>query len=157
LGLFNAHIEAKEHQAALDVSRRMPAAVRATLDTRADFAATLAFLYYSTDQLAAGDEALRRALDLASRSDSEQALNARLAVANLPITGGQRDRAASLYQQTVAAHPDSVLAWQGLVGAYAEMRAFPRVLAAVRSMPRASRDTASESPDFLNAVALAHT
>ena len=80
LGLINSHLAAKNPKAALDAANRIPPATRQQLEKRADYLAEMAFVYYRTNQASAGELALRRALDAASSSDSEEALNARLEV-----------------------------------------------------------------------------
>jgi tetratricopeptide (TPR) repeat protein len=153
LGLMKAQIAAKNPQAAITTSQRIPPAAKQQIEARPDYLAEMAQAYYKTNHPAEGDQLLRRALDAANRSDSEQALSVRLEIAGALMDQGKPDRALDIYQHATASHPDNVLAWQGLVGAYARTRDFTHARAAVRSMPQASYEGANKDPGFLNSVA----
>jgi cellulose synthase operon protein C len=153
LGLMKAQIASNNPQAAIATSQRIPSLARQPIEVRPDYLAELAQAYYKTNHPAEGDQMLRRALDAASRSDSEQALNVRLEIAGTLMDQGKMDRAINIYQNATASHPENALAWQGLVGAYARTRDFAHARAAVRSMPQRPYEAASKDPGFLNSVA----
>jgi tetratricopeptide (TPR) repeat protein len=152
-GLIKAQLDANDPEAMLETVRRVPQGTRPQLDARPEFTARVALAFYSTDQLAAGDQALRNALDQADRADNEEALNVRLEIASLLLKQGRNDGAVSIYTQAVDSHPDNSVAWEGLIGAYAQVRDFAKAIAAVRSMPRSSYEAAVNRSGFLNAVA----
>src|SRR5262249_19180774 len=143
--------------AAIETSRRVPPSVRADLESRPDYSSKMAMAFYATGQTDAADQTVQRVLADAARKDSEAALNARLEIAGMLTKQGHHDRAIPIYQQAVQAHPDNVPAWQGLIGAYTELRDFSRVRAAVGSMPREAFDKAGANFGFLDAAALAYS
>src|SRR5207244_8975072 len=106
-------------------------AVREQLEKRPDYESRLALAFYATGNAEAGDRALRRSIELAGRSDTDEAVNSRLDVARVLMDRGDRDRAVSIYQQAVNARPAIGAAWEGLIGAYAQMKDFNRALAAL--------------------------
>jgi len=153
LGLIKSHLAAKNPKAALDAANRIPPAARQQLEKRADYLAEMAFVYYRTNQASAGELALRRALDAAGGSDSEEALAARLEVASVLMDQGDVDRAVLIYKQAAVSQPKNPVPWQGMVGAYLRKKDLAQAKAAIRSMPQSSFDAASKDSGFLSSVA----
>ena len=157
LGLVRVQIASKDTAAAIRTFQRLPAAVRQKVETRPDYLAELSLVLYAQGRESDGDQVLQHALEAARRDDSEDALATRLQLADLLVQQGRGDRAVRIYTQATERHPTEVLAWQGLIGAYATARDFDRALAAVRAMPPATYDLASRNPGFLNAVAAGYS
>jgi tetratricopeptide (TPR) repeat protein len=153
-GLMKSQVGAKTPQAAIDTAQRIPATASQQLEARPDYWSEMALAYYSARQSSAGDQALQKALNIASSSsENDDALNARLEIASILMDAGQTLRAIDIYKQASQSHPDNSAAWEGLVGARARMHDWSRAKIAVRSMPQASYDAAAKNPEFLNAVA----
>jgi thioredoxin-like negative regulator of GroEL len=123
------------------------------LEKNGEYLARLAQVLYGANQPADADRVLRGALDRAAQSDSGEALDARLELASFLISQGRDPSAVSLYAQAVSAHPDNTAAWEGLIGAYAHMRDFPRAMTALRSIPPSSFRAAKTRSGFLSAAA----
>jgi tetratricopeptide (TPR) repeat protein len=157
LGLVRVQVGAGEHNAALQSYQRAPMEVRRKLEARADHLSRLALALFAGDQQVAADSMLRRALAAAARDDTDEALGIRLQIANLLKKQGRVEQAMAIYKQTTDIHPANIIAWQGLVGAYAERRDFARAISAVRAMPRNAYDAATKDAGFLNAVAAAYS
>ena len=157
LGLVRVQIASNDTAAAIRTFQRLPAAVRQKVETRPDYLAELSLVLYAQGRESDGDQVLQHALEAASRDDSEDALATRLQLADLLVQQGRGDRAVRIYTQATELHPTEVIAWQGLIGAYATARDFDRAIAAVRAMPRATYDLASRNPGFLNAVAAGYS
>jgi tetratricopeptide (TPR) repeat protein len=157
LSLVRVQVGTGEHNAALQSYQRAPMEVRRKLEARADHLSRLALALFAVDQQVAADSMLRRALEAAARDDTDDALGVRLQIANLLKKQGKVDQAMAIYKQTTDIHPANIIAWQGLVGAYAERRDFARAISAVRSMPRTAYDAATKDAGFLNAVAAAYS
>ena len=86
LGLVRIAIESDDPRSALDTVQSIPQSTRSQLDAHPDILARLAQALYATNQPADGDRVLRTALDVASRSDSDEALDARLELASVLVT-----------------------------------------------------------------------
>jgi cellulose synthase operon protein C len=153
LGLIRAQIGSKNPRAAIETAQRIPSTTKAQIETQTDYLSEMALAYYSTNQPAEGDRALRQAMEAAAQSDTNDALNVRLEVASALIDQGRLDRAFEIYRQATRLHPDNAIAWQGLVGGYTRMRDFAQAKAAVRSMPQNTYEIAAKNTGFLNSVA----
>src|SRR5579864_2058593 len=153
LGLMRVEMAAKNYQQALQTAQRVPPALKAQLEGRADYLAALTLADYRTKRNQDGDRLLRRAMDAASTSDSAEALNLRLETAGVLMDQGNVDRALEIYQQATKLHPDNALAWEAVVGAYARRREFVQAKTAMQTMPRSVYQDASKNPGFLNSVA----
>ena len=153
LGLLRAEVGAKDSKQLIDTAQHIPPSVKPQIETRSDYLSELALAYYSMKQPEEGDRMLRRAMDAAIQADTTEALNARLEVANALMEQGRGDRAMEVYEHTTKLHPDNMLAWQALVGAYARERNFRDAKTVVRSMPQAVYEAASRNAGFLNSLA----
>jgi Tfp pilus assembly protein PilF len=153
LGLIRAQIGAKNPKAAIETAQRIPPTTKPQIETRPDYLSEMALAYYSTNQPAEGDRALRQAIDAAAQADTDDALNVRLEVASALMDQGKMDRAFEVYKQATRLHLDNAIAWEGLVGGYARMRDFAQAKAAVRSMPQNTYELATKNTGFLNSVA----
>ena len=157
LGLIRVAIESNDSRSALQTVQSIPQSTRSQLEAHPEYLARLAQALYVTNQPAEGNRVLRTALDVASRSDSAEALDARLELASVLVDQGNDDVAVSIYRHAAGAHPDNATAWEGLIGAYAHMRDFPKAMTALRSMPRGSYEAAAKRPGFLNAAAAVYS
>ena len=153
LGLIRAQLNANSPQQALDTAQKIPPAIKPIIETRPDYLSEMALANYLTKQPDEGDRMLTRAMNVASPSESNDALNARLEAASLLMDQGKTNRAIEVYQQAAKLHPENAIAWQGLVGAYSRQQNFSAAKMAVRSMPQDVYQTASRSTGFLDAVA----
>jgi tetratricopeptide (TPR) repeat protein len=150
---MRSQIQAKTPEAVIQTGERIPAATRQQLEARPDYWSEMAVAYYSAQQKPAGEQALRKALEMAASSDNADALNARLDVASMLMNRGETLRAIDIYRQASQANPENSGAWQGLVGAYVRMRDYSHAKVAVRSMPQHSYEAATKNSGFLSAVA----
>lgn len=157
LGLMQAQIRAKDPQAALATSRRIPQSLKLHIEQRSDFYSEMALLYYQSNQTAAGDQAMRRALQLANTSDTPDALSTRLQIASAFLDQGKTGAAIEIYRQATRSHPDDPSGWEALVGAYIRGGDISDAAIAVRSMPQASWEAAVKNTGFLNSVALIYS
>jgi cellulose synthase operon protein C len=157
LGLIRVAIESNDSRSALETVQRIPQSTRSQLEAQPEYLAWLAQALYRTNQPADGERLLRTALAVASRSDSTEALDARLELASALVNQGNDEVAISIYRHAAGAHPDNTTAWEGLIGAYAHLRDFPKAMTALRSMPRAAYEAAAKRPGFLNAVATVYS
>ena len=153
IGLMRLEMASKNYKQALELAQRVPPSLKPQLEARADYLASLALAYYNTGQQQAGDLMLRRAMNLASGTDSTEALNTRLETAGLLMDQGKVNSALEIYQQATRLHPENTLAWKAVIGAYTQQRDFTRAKAAVSAMPRGVYQEASKNSDFLNSVA----
>jgi cellulose synthase (UDP-forming)/cellulose synthase operon protein B len=153
LGLLTAQVGASHPEAAIGTVRQIPPAMQTQLASRADYPAIVALAFYNAHQAPDGERWLRRALEVAGRADTDEALGARLQVAGLFLREKQAARAIELYRQAAESRPNNAVAWQGLIAAYADAHDTSRAMAAVRAMPRPVYDVAMKSPESVNAIA----
>src|SRR5262249_19873664 len=135
---------------------QIPPAVRAQLESRADYPAVLALALYSAHRTTDGERMLRRAIEAADRADTDEAMGARLQLAGLLLPGKPADRAPALFKQATESRPNNAVAWQGLIAAYTDAHDSSHAMAAVRAMPRPVYDAAMKSPQFVNAMAVVY-
>lgn len=156
LGLLRVQIASDQVDAAARTFRAIPDPLRRKLEQRPDYLAQLSMVLFATHRETEGDKVLGQALEAAAKGDSDESLGIRLQIANILVEQGQIDRAIAIYSNATELHPTNVIAWQGLVGAYAAKRDFDRASSVVRTMPRATLDAASQNTGFLNAVAASY-
>jgi Tfp pilus assembly protein PilF len=153
LALMRSQIQAKTPEAVIQTAQRIPVATRQQMEARSDYWSEMALAYYSVKQTSEGEDALRKALDIAGSSDNADGMNARLDLAGTLMNAGKTLRAIDIYRQAVQERPENSGAWDGLIGAFVRLRDYAQAKAAVRSMPQPAYDAATKNSGFLSAVA----
>ena len=157
LGLIKAQIGEKAPQAALSTVQHIPPAVKQQMEGHSDYLSELALVCYEANQPEAGEQFLRRALAIAGRSDSDDALSVRLQIAAQFMEHGKTGHAIEIYREATQSHPNNPSGWEGLVGAYTRLDSFQQAVATVRSMPQPSYEAALKNAGFLDSVALLYS
>ncbi len=157
LGLIRAQMAEQAPQAAISTAQRIPPPVKLKLESSSAFLSEMALVDYRINQTAAGDQALRGALQLARTSDSSDALSLRLQIAGDFMDQGKTARAIEIYIQATQLHPDDPGPWEGLIGGYTRGNDFTDAIAAVRNMSQQAYNAAVKQPGFLNSVALLYS
>jgi tetratricopeptide (TPR) repeat protein len=157
LALVQAQVGEKQLQAAIATSQQIPPAVKQRMEARSDYLSEMALVYYEANQSSEGEQLLRRALEIAKKSDNEDALSFRLRIAGAFMDRNETGRAIEIYKHATLIHPDSPSGWEGLVGAYTRSGDFSRAITSVRSMPQGSYDLALKHAGFLNSLALLYS
>ncbi len=157
LALIQAQVEGGELQGAILTSQQIPSGVKQRIESRSDYLSEMALVHYEANQSNEGDQLLRRALEIARNSDSNDALSFRLHIAGTFMDRNETGRAIEIYRNTTLIHPDNPSGWEGLVGAYTRTGDFSKAITAVRSMPQSSYDLALKHAGFLNSVAVLYS
>ncbi|MGB6688707.1 MAG: cellulose synthase subunit BcsC-related outer membrane protein [Terracidiphilus sp.] len=157
LGLINAQIGENAPQAAISTLQQIPATVKQKLETRSDYLSEIALAYDEANQPDSGDQFLHRAMLIAGRFDSDEALGLRLQIAGRFMEQNQAGRAIEIYREATRSHPDNPSGWEGLVGAYTRLGVFAQAIDTVRSMPRLSYNAAMKHTGFLDSVAVLYS
>jgi tetratricopeptide (TPR) repeat protein len=157
LALLHAHAEEKDPQSAISTLQQIPPASKQRLEVGSDYLSEMALLRYEANQSAEGDQLLRRALEIASNSDNDDALNFRLRIASALLDQNQPAHAIEIYKQATQTHPENPSGWEGLIGAYTRTGDFSLAIAAARSMPQRSYDLAAKHAGFLDSVAVLYS
>ena len=153
-GLFMANYGAGNTPQALSTERRIPPSVRAQLMQDPDFLRSLASAYSSVGRDADAQRVLRSALDLPFPADAGGLkIETQLQYAGLLQQANHLDQAAGLYRQVLAADPNNVSAWQGLVRLEHALKQDPQALQALSSMPPPVYESALREPGFQQTVA----
>ncbi len=115
-GLFLAQYGTGNTNAALATEHAMPAAVRVQLSKDPLYLQTLASAYSSAGRDADAARVLHAALDLPFPADAKHVENdTKVQYAGLLQAANHYDQAAGLYRAVVAADPNNISAYQGLV------------------------------------------
>src|ERR1700751_2946119 len=157
LDLIRAQIGEKDVRAAISTPQHIPPAVKQQMENRSDYLSEMSLVYYETNQPGEGDRFLRRALDAAKNSDSDDALGLRLQIAGAFIDQGKMGSAIDIFRQATQSHPNNANGWEGLVGAYTRLGEISQAITTVRSMPQSSYDAAVKNTGFLDSVALLYS
>jgi cellulose synthase operon protein C len=157
LGLIHAQMEEQAPQAAFATAHRIPPNIKSKLESNSAFLSEMALVDYRMNQTAAGDQAMRAAMQLARTSDSSDALSLRLQIAGQFLNHGNTARAIEIYIQATQLHPGDPGPWEALVGAYTRGNDFSDAIAAVRNMPQQAYNAAVKHQGFLNSVALLYS
>ena len=153
-GLFMAHYGAGNAPQALLTERRIPPAVRTQLMQDPDFLRTLASAYSSVGRDADAQRVLRSALDLPFPADAGGLkIETQLQYAGLLQQANHLDQAAGLFRQVLAADPNNIAAWQGIVRVEHALKQDPQALQALTSMPPPIYESAMRDPGFQQTVA----
>ena len=119
-----------------------------------DFLRTLASAYSSVGRDADAQRILRSALDLPFPADAGGLkVETQLQYAGLLQQANHLDQAAGLYRQVLAADPNNLSAWQGLIRLEHALKQDPQALQALTSMPPGMYETAMRDPGFQQTVA----
>lgn len=157
IGLIKAQMGEKAPQAALSTIQHIPLPIRQKMESQSDYLSELALVYYEANEPAQSQQYLRRAQGLPAQSDSADALSARLQLAGIFMQQGKTGSAIEIYKELTVSHPADPSGWEGLVGAYIRSGNLPQAMAAVRSMPKPSFDTAVKNAGFLDSVAVLYS
>jgi tetratricopeptide (TPR) repeat protein len=157
LFLIQAQVGGKDTKAAISTSQQIPPAVKQRLEARSDYLSEMALVRYEAKQSNEGDQLLRRALEIARNSDSDDALSFRLNIAGIFMDQNETGRAIEIYRHATLTHPDNPSGWEGLVGAYTRIGDFSLAISAVRSMSQRSYDLALKYAGFLDSVAVLYS
>lgn len=157
LALIQAQAGGKDPKAAISTSQQIPPGVKQKMEARCDYLSEMALVYYEANQSSESDQSLRRALEIARSSDSDDALTFRLNIAGAFMDRNETGRAIEIYRHATLIHPDNPSGWEGLVGAYTRIDDFSQALAAVRTMPQRSYDLAVKHAGFLDSVAVLYS
>jgi tetratricopeptide (TPR) repeat protein len=157
LALIQAQVGEKDPKGAISTSQRIPPAAKQRMEARSDYLSEMALVYYEANQPSEGDQLLRRALEIAKNSDSDDALSFRLNIAGAFMDRNETGRAIEIYRHATLTHPDNPSGWEGLVGAYTRLGDFSQAITAVRAMPQLSYDLAVTHAGFLDSVAVLYS
>ena len=153
-GLFTAQVQAGQPTDALDTARRLPAAVKAALQTNPDYLRSLAAAYTAAGQTAAAQATLQQALALPFPNDGHGLKTAtRLLYAGLLSDDKRYAQAAGLYRDILYDDPESIPAWQGLIAMQHQAGHDPEAIATVERMSPATYDDALNDSGFLSLLA----
>lgn len=157
LGLIKAQVGAKAPQAAISTLQQIPPVVKQQMESHSDYLSELALVYYEANQPGLGEQYLRRAFEIAARSDTDDALSVRLQIAGTFMEQGKTGYAIDIYLEATRSHPNNPTGWEGLVGAYTRLGDYSEAIASVRSMPQPSYDAAVQHTGFLDSVAVLYS
>ena len=149
-GLFLADARSQQSSRALAVAGRLPPSVKAALDKDPEYLDALAGVYQAQNRPADAQRALAQALALPFPASSGPLLaGARLQYAGILMDARRYNQAIALYAQILAADPNSVPAWQGLIGAQHLIGQDDQAIANVQRIPAPAYEAALSSPGFL--------
>jgi tetratricopeptide (TPR) repeat protein len=136
---------------ALRAFQQMPPEVSSAAQTDTDFLSMLAGIYQSQSQTDAARSTLQRAIRI------HPALSLQLQLASVELAGGNKERAAQLYQQITDEYPDSKQAWIGYVQGLHAIGHDREALRQLQQMPEDISSSLQDDPDYLQATAAVYS
>jgi tetratricopeptide (TPR) repeat protein len=153
-GLFDAQVQAGQAADALETQKRLPAAVKAAVQSDPGYLRSLAAAYRAMGQTVEAQTTLEQALALPFPNDDHHLkTETRLAYAGLLVEGKRFAQAAGLYREILYDDPESLPAWQGLIDVQHHAGHDPEAIATVERMSPAMYDAALEDSGFLAMLA----
>ncbi|HEX4007356.1 MAG TPA: cellulose synthase subunit BcsC-related outer membrane protein [Acidobacteriaceae bacterium] len=152
-GLFMAQSAAGDAQDAVATSDRMPAGIRAQMNTEPDYLRALAEDDLALGRKAESDNVVRKALALPFPNQGRDLPPDRqMQYAALLMTAKRYDPALQLYRQVIAADPGNMGAWRALIAAQHQMGNDEAALATIGGMPQSAFDQIENDAGFLALV-----
>jgi cellulose synthase operon protein C len=156
-GLFTAQAQGGQPQQALATSKRVPAAVEATLQTDPEYLLAVAAAYRTTGDEAKASQTLEQALNLPfPEGGRHMTAELRLQYAAVLAATGRQEQAAGLYGQVVAEQPGNFAAWQGLILGQHAAHDDAGAVASVERMPPEAAEAGRRDAGFLSLIAAAY-
>jgi predicted Zn-dependent protease len=153
-GLFMAQYGAGHFNEALATDKRIPAKVRAQLLHDPDYLRTLASVDSATGHDAEAQRVLADALNLPFPNGGVGLkTGVQLQYAALLAAANHREQAASLYRQVVAAEPNNVTAWIGLLQTEHTLGRDQNAFLELQTMSNQAYTQAMQEPGFETTVA----
>ncbi len=153
-GLFLSYAQQGDNQRALAAAGRFPPGVRYALERDPEYLRTLALVYQAEGRNRDAQRVLARALTLpfpGNGSSLEE--DTKLQYAGILMAAEDYNRAAALYGQIVAADPNNLSAWMGMVSARHSLGEDEQALNDVKNMPADTYDAALANTGFLSTLA----
>ena len=149
MGLVSAHHELGQDTQAVDDVQRIPAATYETALGDPGFLSELGAIYQQANQFDVAQGMLERAakIEIAAGHQPSVALELQLAAINL--LRNNTDRAFTIYQQILAAHPDNAAAWKGLISTLAATNRNSQALQELAQIPTPVRSQLESDIDFI--------
>ena len=149
-GLFISYARDGKNEQALDLAKRFPPHVRASMVRDPEYLRTLATIYQSEGRSADAQKVLAQALALPFPDNGLKLKeDTRLQYAGILMTADRFSQAAEMYTQILKEDPSNISAWMGLVSAHHQLGQDSQALNDVERMPPASYETALNDPNFL--------
>jgi len=131
---------------ALRAFQQMPPDVSSAAQTDSDFLSMLAGIYQSQSQTNAARSTLQRAIQIRST------VSLQLQLASVEMAGGDKERAAQLYQRITDEYPDSKQAWVGYIQGLHATGHDREALRQIQQMPEDISSSLQDDPDYLQAT-----
>ena len=144
------HLSGRDAEA-LRAFQQMPPEVSSAAQTDTDFLSMLAGIYQSQSQTNAARSTLQRAIQIHS------SLSLQLQLASVEMAGGDKERAAQLYQRIADEHPDSKRAWVGYIQGLHATGHDREALRQIQQMPEDISLSLQADPDYLQAIAAVYS
>ena len=153
MGLVSARHELGQDAQAITDVQRIPAATYETALGDSGFLSELGAIYQQAGQYDVAQGMLERAEKLELAAGHQPSIALQLQLAAIELLRGNTDQAFAIYQQILAAHPDSAAAWKGLISTLAATNRNSQALEQLAQIPAPVRTALESDIDFIQTEA----
>jgi tetratricopeptide (TPR) repeat protein len=141
---------------ALATSKRIPEPVRKTLGRDVEFLALMAVVHGDLEQNPESKKLLYEAVELANARGMDLPLGLQLRFGGLFLRHGHAAESATVFETVTQKAPETIDAWEGLLGALVQQREEARARRALEKMPPDTYQLGLKRPGFLRTLAAIH-
>uniref|UniRef100_E6QIZ1 Cellulose synthase operon C C-terminal domain-containing protein n=1 Tax=mine drainage metagenome TaxID=410659 RepID=E6QIZ1_9ZZZZ len=153
MGLVSADHQMGQDQAAIHLVERMPPTTYDSALADPGFLSMLASIYQQANQLEIAQSLLERSVRLQNQAGGHPPVAIETQLAGLYLQRGNDQQAFALYRQILMAHPDSIDAWQGLIGTLQNTNRNAEALQQIQLIPTAVRRRLEQNVQFVQSEA----
>jgi len=153
MGLVTAEHELQHDADAIALVEKMPPDTYETALGDAGFLTMLGSIYAQSNQFEIAQSLLERAVKIQGQAGGAAALGVQTQLAAIYLQSNNTAQAYALYHQILAAHPDNVDAWRGLIGALQATNRNAEALQELSLIPPAVRQQLETDVQFMQSEA----
>ena len=148
MGIVSAHHELGQDIEAIQDVQKMPPATYESALGDAGFLSMLGAMYQQANQLEVAQGLLERSAKLQTAAGGQPSVALELQLAAVYLQRNETDQAYGMYHQVLAAYPDRVDAWRGLIAALQVTHRDNEAIEEIAAIPAAVRNKLDADIEF---------
>ncbi len=148
MGIVSAHHEQGQDVEAIQDVQKMPPATYESALGDAGFLSMLGAMYQQANQLEVAQGLLERSAKLQTAAGGQPSVGLQLQLASVYLQRNETDQAYAMYRQILAAYPDRVDAWRGLIAALQSTHRDNEAIQEIAAIPLAVRNKLDTDIEF---------